>query len=621
MPKDKKVLIGVILAVLAASVFVIFNPFRFTAEITPDTQGYSPTNVPRAVPTYVEAPEEKYTFSSLVRQVKAGEVISLHVIENRVTVETADGKWSSTSFGSGDLIERLISLGVSEEQLANLEITYSIPPPFWLLPFILVAGSFIVFAVMVRRSSGTSGPLSFGKSHAKEVSDGQLITTFEDVAGLIEAKEELMEVVEFLKNPERFTALGARIPKGVILFGLPGCGKTLLARAVAGEAEVPFFPISGSEFVEMFVGVGASRIRDLFTKAKEAAPCILFIDELDAVGGRRSGFGMPSAREHDQTLNQLLSEMDGFDQQTNVIVIGATNRLDVLDPALLRSGRFDRRIAVDRPDVRAREAIFEVHVKGKPLSDDVDLSKLARATPGLTGADIENIVNEAAILTARHGRKVIGNTEFEDAALKVVAGPERKSRVISEEEKRKIAYHEVGHALAMHFTKGSDPVHKISIISRGLALGFTMPLPEEDRNLPSYEWLVGQIVGLLGGRAAEEIVLGKKGITTGASNDLERATDYARRMVTEWGMSEKVGLRSLNPLPDAAVMENQFRDTRSYSDHLAETIDAEVKRILDEAYDQAKEILASRRDILKKVVERLLEVETLDRKEFLTLVS
>ncbi|MEX0888171.1 MAG: ATP-dependent zinc metalloprotease FtsH, partial [Patescibacteria group bacterium] len=414
--------------------------------------------------------------------------------------------------------------------------------------------------------------------------------------------------------------LGARIPKGVLLFGSPGCGKTLMARAVAGEAGVPFISIGGSEFVEVFVGVGASRVRELFDQAKKNAPCIVFVDEIDAVGGQRTP-AIGGGQEHNQTLNQLLKEMDGFDQNTNVVVIAATNRPEMLDPALLRSGRFDRRVAVDRPDIIAREQIFEVHVRGKPLGDDVDLKKLAKATPGLTGADIENAVNEAAILAARFGKLAIGMAEFREGILKSVIGPERRSRTISKSEKRTIAYHEAGHAIAMHFTEGQDPIQKISVISRGFSLGFTMPVPEEDRNLLSKGHAFGEIVGLLGGRAAEELVFGKDLVTSGASNDLQRATDNARRMVTEWGMGEFVGLRSLVSPPGSTGMENLMRGERTVSEELSRQVDEEIKLILGKAYEQAYKTLVDHRDRLEAVVARLLEIETLEREEFLALVS
>ena len=581
-------------------------------------------------PSWLGTPFEKKvitSFSDLAAMVRAGEIVSLSISGQVVEAEVADGETFSIDFGEGDLLERLVALGVTPEELAAVEIRYFKPTPAW-LPMLFFYGLmmvilFIFINRMMCKSAGgeSSGPFGgLNKSGAKLATPDQPQVTFEDVAGLPEAKEELVEVVDFLKDPEKFLVMGARIPKGVILFGPPGCGKTLLARAVAGEAGVPFFSISGSQFVEVFVGVGASRVRDLFTEAKKNAPSIVFVDEIDAVGGRRMAGISSASQESNQTLNELLSQMDGFSQNTNVVVIAATNRMDVLDPALLRAGRFDRRVAVDRPDVRAREMIFEVHVRGKPLAEGVDLKTLAAATPGFTGADIENTVNEAAILAVRRNRQDISMREFQDAAEKSVAGPERRSRVMSVKERLIVAYHEIGHALAMHYTKGSDPVYKVSIISRGLALGYTMPLPE-DRNLLSRDYIEGQLVGLLGGRAAEETIFGEGEITTGASNDLQRASDYARRMVTEWGMSKKVGLRSFTPLPGSSEFEFQFRGEKSYSEYVAQQIDEEIQNFLKDAYTQARWIMEHHRDELERAVKRILEIETLDRDEFLKLLS
>lgn len=569
------------------------------------------------------------TFSDLVASIKEGQIVSLEISAEDVTITTIEDQRFILDIGEGDLIERLLLLGVTEEQLSEITISYSAPASGWanwlLINFLIGAVIFGGFILIMRRSPGAGGagggPFGVGKSGAKMVTADQPQVTFEDVAGLPEAKEELAEIVDFLKDPEKFMALGARIPKGVILFGHPGCGKTLMARAVSGEAAVPFFSISGSQFVEMFVGVGASRVRNLFEEAKKHAPCIVFVDEIDGVGGQRGLSVSGSGQEHNQTLNELLTQMDGFEPTTNIVVVAATNRPELLDPALTRPGRFDRRIAIDRPDVKAREEIFDVHVRGKPLASDVSTKKLAQATPGFTGADIENTVNEAAILAVRRGKTEIGMAEFEEAALKSIAGSERKSRVFSEKERKTIAYHEVGHALAMHYTPGADPVHKISIISRGLALGFTMPLPEEDRNLASREWVVGEIIGLLGGRAAEELVFGEPAITSGASNDLQRATGYARQMVTEWGMSRKVGLRSFVSHPGSSDFEAQLRGEKRYSEELLREVDEEIKKILDTAYAKAKEIISEHREDLEKVVERLFEVETMEREEFLSLVS
>jgi cell division protease FtsH len=434
--------------------------------------------------------------------------------------------------------------------------------------------------------------------------------TFDDVAGVEEAKEELYEVVEFLKEPEKFIALGARIPKGVLLVGAPGTGKTLMAKAVSGEAGVPFFSISGSEFVEMFVGVGASRVRDLFDQAKRHSPCIVFVDEVDAVG-RHRGAGLGGSHdEREQTLNQILVEMDGFDTDTNVIVMAATNRPDILDPALMRPGRFDRRVVLDRPDLRGREAILRVHVRGKPLAVDVDLNILAKQTPGFVGADIENLVNEAAILAARANKKVIGMTQFEESIERVIAGPERRSRLISDEEKKVIAYHEAGHTLVQWKLDGCDPVHKVTIVSRGMALGYTLALPEEDHYLYPKSKFKDQLSGMLGGRAAEELVFDD--ITTGAGNDLERATELARKMVTRYGMSDVLGPMTFGQKEELIFLGREIAEQRDYSEQTAQQIDREVKRFIEEAYQQAKDVLTEHYDKLVVMAKKLVEVETLD---------
>jgi cell division protease FtsH len=433
------------------------------------------------------------------------------------------------------------------------------------------------------------------------------------VAGVEEAKQELTEVVEFLKYPEKFVALGARIPKGVLLVGPPGTGKTLLSKAVAGEAGVPFFSISGSEFVEMFVGVGASRVRDLFDQAKKNSPCIVFVDEIDAVG-RQRGAGLGGGHdEREQTLNQLLVEMDGFDTNTHVIVVAATNRPDVLDPALLRPGRFDRHVTLDRPDIKGRRQILDVHARNKPLDTTVDLDVLARQTPGFTGADLSNLINEAAILAARTNKKAIGMEELEEAISRVIAGPERKSRRISEKEKEIIAYHEVGHALVMKALPLCDPVHKVSIISRGMALGWTMSLPEEDKYLVSKQELKQQIAGMMGGRAAEEIVFGD--ITSGAENDIQRSTQMARRMVTQWGMSEKLGTVAMGTKEELVFLGRDLGEQRNYSEEVAQMIDEEIRSLIKDAYEQALAILTEQRSKMDVVVERLKVVETIDSKE------
>jgi cell division protease FtsH len=447
----------------------------------------------------------------------------------------------------------------------------------------------------------------------------QPTVTFDDVAGVEEAKEELYEVVEFLKEPEKFITLGARIPKGVLLIGAPGTGKTLMAKAVSGEAGVPFFSISGSEFVEMFVGVGASRVRDLFDQAKRHSPCIVFVDEIDAVG-RQRGAGLGGSHdEREQTLNQMLVEMDGFDTDTNVIIVAATNRPDILDPALLRPGRFDRRVVLDKPDMRGREAILDVHVRGKPLETSVDLSIIAKATPGFVGADLENLVNEAAILAARRDKRTIGQDEFEESIERVIAGPERKSRIISEEEKQIVAYHEAGHAVVGHVIPEADPVHKVSIIARGMMGGYTLALPEEDRTLISRKKMNADMAFMLGGRAAEEIVFND--ITSGASNDLERVTKLARSMVTRMGMSDELGPLVYGQKDELVFLGREISEQRDYSESVAETIDDEVRRLVHEAHERARAILIDYRVQLDAIAQRLIDIETLEREEFEALFS
>jgi cell division protease FtsH len=481
-----------------------------------------------------------------------------------------------------------------------------------LLP-ILIIGGFIFF--MMRQAQGTNNQaMSFGKSRARMFLGNKTVVTFADVAGVDEAKTELQEVVEFLKYPEKFNSLGARIPRGVLLVGPPGTGKTLMARAVAGEAGVPFFSISGSEFVEMFVGVGASRVRDLFDQAKRNSPCIVFVDEIDAVG-RQRGAGLGGSHdEREQTLNQILVEMDGFDTNTNVIVVAATNRPDVLDPALLRPGRFDRQVILDRPDMKGRTAILKVHTKGKPLDKAVDVEGVARLAPGFSGADLANLVNEAAILSARRNKKVIGMTEFTEALERIVAGPERKSRIISDAEKAIIAFHEGGHAVVQRILPKCDPVAKVTIISRGMALGYTMALPMEDRYLQSKTEFEDKIAGLLGGNAAERLVFGDT--TTGASNDIEKATDLARRMVTEFGMSDKLGPLSFGKRDELVFLGREIGEQRNYSDEVAKQIDEEVRAIIDHAYERAMDVLVTHRDKLNALAEKLVAEETVDHEGF-----
>jgi cell division protease FtsH len=484
-----------------------------------------------------------------------------------------------------------------------------------LLPNIILVILIAAFMWWVLRQtqSGNNQAISFGRSRARLIAGDKPAITFADVAGVDEAKQELSEIVEFLKYPEKFVALGARIPKGVLLVGPPGTGKTLLSKAVAGEAGVPFFSISGSEFVEMFVGVGASRVRDLFDQAKKNSPCIVFVDEIDAVG-RQRGAGLGGGHdEREQTLNQLLVEMDGFDTNTHVIVIAATNRPDVLDPALLRQGRFDRHVTLDRPDIKGRRSILDVHARNKPLDSTVDLDVLARQTPGFSGADLANLINEAAILAARANKKVIGMDELEEAIARVIAGPERKSRRISDKEKEVIAYHETGHALVMKALPHTDPVHKISIISRGMALGWTLSLPEEDKYLVSRDELMDQIAGIMGGRVAEELVFGD--ITSGAENDIQKATQIARRMVTQWGMSEKLGTVQMGHREELVFLGRDLGEQRTYSEEVAAIIDEEIRSIVDHGYQTAKGVLSKSRTKMDAVVERLKVVETIDGKE------
>jgi cell division protease FtsH len=472
-----------------------------------------------------------------------------------------------------------------------------------------------VIYFMLRQAQGTNNQaLSFGKSRARMFTGDQPTVTFEDVAGADEAKEELKEVVEFLKEPEKFISLGARIPKGVLLVGSPGTGKTLLAKAVSGEAGVPFFSISGSEFVEMFVGVGASRVRDLFDQAKRHSPCIVFVDEIDAVG-RHRGAGLGGSHdEREQTLNQILVEMDGFDTDTNVIVVAATNRPDILDPALMRPGRFDRRVVLDRPDVKGREAILKVHLRGKPIAPDVEVTALAKGTPGFVGADIENLVNEAAILAARRNKKAVGMLELENSIERVILGPERKSRLMTPKEKEVVAYHEAGHAIVARCLPDHDPVRKVTIIPRGVAGGVTWYLPEEDNNLMTRRKLKTMLASALGGRAAEEIVFSE--ITTGASSDLSHVTDISRTMVTRWGMSEKLGPMTFGKKEELVFLGKELGEQRDYSDSVAQEIDAEVRSLVQEAHETALNLLREYRAQLDATAKKLIEVETLDQAEF-----
>ncbi len=566
---------------------------------------------------------EEVPISQVAAEAKAGRIEQITISGDYSTlkVEFKDRREPvlSRQGPDVDVVETLRNLGVSEEEIAAITIGYQQPSGWasWmpLLSGILPAILFMVlFYFLLRQAQGSnSQALSFGKSRARMFTGDQPTVTFEDVAGVEEAKEELYEVVEFLKEPEKFIALGARIPKGVLLVGAPGTGKTLMAKAVSGEAGVPFFSISGSEFVEMFVGVGASRVRDLFDQAKRHSPCIVFVDEIDAVG-RLRGAGLGGSHdEREQTLNQILVEMDGFDTDTNVIILAATNRPDILDPALLRPGRFDRRVVLDIPDINGRKGILDVHVRGKPLANDIDLEILARQTPGFVGADIESMVNEAAILAARANKKVIGMEEFEEAIERVLAGPERKSRIIGDEEKEIIAHHEAGHAMVMSKLPHCDPVHKVSIVSRGMALGYTMPLPEEDRYLKHRAKFKDELAGLLGGRAAEELMFND--VTTGAASDLVQATKLARKMVCEYGMSEDLGPMTFGKKQELIFLGREIAEQRDYSEAVAQEIDREVRGFIDEAHSRAREILTTYRDKLIALAQRLIEDETLEGAE------
>jgi cell division protease FtsH len=554
--------------------------------------------------------------------IKDGSITRILVDENTLNITFQDGSFGTAQKEAAtDFTEQLHQYGVTADDLNSKNISVEIKAPSqwagifsilsYVLPFLLVGGVLLLFFRSARNNS--NGAMSFGKSGAKVVNPEKPSVKFEDVAGAEEAREELKEVVDFLKEPAKFVSLGARIPKGVLLVGVPGSGKTLLAKAVAGEASVPFFSISGSEFVELFVGVGASRVRDLFDQAKRHAPSIIFIDEVDAVGRQRgAGFG-GSNEEREQTLNQLLVEMDGFGTDTNVIVIAATNRPDVLDHALLRPGRFDRRVILDRPDMRGREAILRIHTRGKPVDPAVDFSKLALAIPGFVGADIENLVNEAAILAARRGKTQIGQSELEESIERVIAGPERKSRLISPEERVIIAYHEAGHAVVMNSLAKADPVHKITIIARGMAGGYTMPRPTEERHLESSKKLMADMISLLGGRTAEELVFND--ITSGASNDLERVTQIARAMVTRLGMSE-MGPMVYGKKEEMIFLGREISEQKDYSDAVSEQIDRQVRQLVNDAHEKARQILIQYRDKLDAVAKRLLEIETLSQAEF-----
>jgi cell division protease FtsH len=567
---------------------------------------------------------EPLTINEVADAIQTGSVarITIEDDDSMKLVYKSGQEGESHKESTATLVDQLVSLGVTPEKLASENIKIEVKPPspwagilsslLYFLPVILMG---VVLWFIFRQAQGSNNAaMAFGKSRAKMFTGEHPTVSFEDVAGVEESKHELAEVVEFLKEPQKFIQLGARIPKGVLLVGPPGTGKTLLAKAVSGEAGVPFFSISGSEFVEMFVGVGASRVRDLFEQAKRHAPCIVFVDEIDAVG-RQRGAGLGGSHdEREQTLNQMLVEMDGFDTDTNVIIVAATNRPDILDPALLRPGRFDRRVTLDRPDVKGREAILKVHVKGKPLDPAVDLASLARGTPGFVGADLENLVNEGAILAARRNKKSIGQPDLEEAIERVVMGPERKSRLISDEEKKIVAYHEAGHAVVATAIPEADPVQKVSIVGRAQAGGVTWFRPDEDRLLFSRKKILANLAYALGGRVAEELVFDD--ITSGASNDIEQVTRMARTMVTRLGMSGSLGPLQYGQKEEMIFLGREISEQRDYSEAVAEKIDAEVRKIVEESYELARKLLTQYRSNLDDVARKLLEVETLTRDEF-----
>ncbi len=559
-------------------------------------------------------PTQVVPLSDVVERVDAGRVEKITVRGDVLRVYTTDGKEllsrkeSGVSLKDSGVDTTKIQVDILDNQTSGLWVGLL----GTVLPFLLVIG-FLWFMLRQAQGSGNQA-LSFGKSRARLMIGTKNKITFKDVAGEEEAKQELLEIVEFLKYPTKFINLGARIPKGVLLVGPPGTGKTLMAKAVAGEASVPFFNISGSEFVEMFVGVGASRVRDLFAKAKRNAPAIVFIDEIDAVG-RQRGAGLGGGHdEREQTLNQILVEMDGFETDTNVIIIAATNRPDVLDPALLRPGRFDRRVALERPDIKDREAILVVHTKNKPLDSTVNLRTVAAKTPGFAGADLQNLVNEAAILAARRNKKVISQLEMDEAIEKVLLGPERKNKLLSEKEREITAYHEAGHAVVSHILPNADPVQKVSIVSRGMALGYTWSMPEQDKYLYSREQFMDELASVLGGRVAEKLVF--KEVTTGAANDLIRATKLARQMVTKYGMSEKVGPITYGTDEDMVFLGREIHEQRNYSDKIAAVIDEEISAIIEEASKKAEKVLREHSKELKAIAEELLERETLGKEDF-----
>lgn len=558
------------------------------------------------------------SYSSFMKHVQQAEIKQVTIVDNVISGKLSDGKeFTTIAPNDSKLVEKL------EQNKVDIKAELPPQPPWWMeilssiLPILIIVG--LWFMLMNQSGAGGGKVMNFGKSRARRYDEEKLKITFKDVAGADEAKQELGEVVEFLKSPQKYNELGAKIPKGVLLYGPPGTGKTLLAKAVAGEAGVPFFSISGSDFVEMFVGVGASRVRDLFDQAKKSAPCIVFIDEIDAVG-RQRGAGLGGGHdEREQTLNQLLVEMDGFSANEGIIMIAATNRPDILDPALLRPGRFDRQIVVDRPDIKGRKEILKVHVKGKPLGDDVELEVIAQRTPGFTGADLSNLVNEAALLTARRDKKVINMPEMEEAAERVIMGPERKSRVISDKEKRLTAYHEGGHTVVGMLLEHTDPVHKVTIIPRGRAGGYTLSLPKEDKYYATRSEMLDELKVLLGGRVAEALVL--KEISSGASNDLQRATALARQMICEYGMSENIGPVTFGHRQDQVFLGRDIARDKDYSEEVAAEIDKEVRSFMEDAYAATEKLLNENLDTLHVVAQALIERETLDENEINELVE
>lgn len=562
--------------------------------------------------------KDDMSYTSFLQHVQQDDIKQVTIVDNIISGKLKDGQEFSTVVPDDDTL-------ISRLEAKNVEIRAELPPqpPWWtgilssMLPMLLIVG--LWFLLMNQSNGGGGRVMNFGKSRARRYDEDKVKVTFKDVAGADEAKQELEEVVEFLKHPQKYNELGAKIPKGVLLYGPPGTGKTLLAKAVAGEAGVPFFSISGSDFVEMFVGVGASRVRDLFEQAKKSAPCIVFIDEIDAVG-RQRGAGLGGGHdEREQTLNQLLVEMDGFGANEGIIMIAATNRPDILDPALLRPGRFDRQIVVDRPDIKGRQEILKVHVKGKPIGQDVELNVIAQRTPGFTGADLSNLVNEAALMTARKNKKVINMPEMEEAAERVIMGPERKSRVISDKEKRLTAYHEGGHTVVGMLLDNTDPVHKVTIIPRGRAGGYTLSLPKEDRYYATCSEMLDELKVLLGGRVAEALVL--KEISSGASNDLQRATTLARQMICEYGMSENIGPVTFGHRQDQVFLGRDIARDKDYSEEVAAEIDKEVRSFIEDAYAATEKLLSDNIDKLHVIAEALIERETLEADEISELIK